>query len=68
MSKNDESNYDIYKYPGMTRENELYSEETARIIAERGGEEFVTLEDNEEIERRVRSRLDAEGVGVRVDD
>lgn len=61
MSSGAEQGHDLSRWPEITLEQGLYNEETDKIIQKRGGEEYVTEEDLEAVEREVQRRLAAEG-------
>jgi hypothetical protein len=60
MSKQPDQSPNIY--PGLTREEELYSQENERMAQKNVGEEYITQDDVEEIERRVREILKQEHI------
>ena len=64
MSNSEKINHGINQWPGISKEDEVYIEENARMISEKGGEDLVTEEDDEVIEKRVRARLLEEGEDV----
>jgi Holliday junction resolvase RusA-like endonuclease len=60
MSKRPDHNPNVY--PGLTREEELYTQENERMVQQKGGEQYVTSDDVEEIERRVQEILKQEHI------